>query len=135
MQRCRYLSLSADNRKNKPPICELKYGPNALAADMKSDVIAALGRHITVFKGPKACGPKAGSIEDSFGEPVDIASADALTGEIVVANIADSSRPGSVSVCTLSHRCTKNLTNPNMYYVGGVALANDGDCWASGTNF
>ncbi len=39
---------------------------------------------------------------------------------------------GSVSVCTLSGGCTANLKTPGMKYVNGVALAQNGDCWASG---
>jgi hypothetical protein len=43
--------------------------------------------------------------------------------------------PGSLSVCTLaSGTCSVNLTNPNILIVGGVAMANNGDCWASALN-
>ena len=47
--------------------------------------------------------------------------------KIVVAN-----NSGSVSVCTLSGGCTANFTIPNTSVLDGVALALNGDCWASG---
>jgi hypothetical protein len=130
------ISAYPANPKRHRILCYLSsYSPNALAADSDGDVIVAFGTSITVFKGPEKCGPEAGSFTDGFGSPVDVASTRALTGEIVVGNIADNSgRPGSISVCTLSHGCLRNLTNSNMYYVYGVALANDGSCWASGVN-
>jgi hypothetical protein len=51
---------------------------------------------------------------------------------IVVGNGFAISMPGSVSVCTLSDGCTTNLTNPNIEVIYGVAIARNGDCWASG---
>jgi hypothetical protein len=124
------------NPRRHSVLCVLSnYSANALAADSDGDVIVALGTSITVFKGPEKCGPEAGSFTDGFGTPVDVASSRALTGEVVVGNELDNSgRPGSISVCTLSHGCLRNLTNSNMYFVYGVALANDGNCWASGVN-
>ncbi len=127
------------NRDNGPSICAV--GPteytNGIAVDTKGNLIAPDGGNysIIVFKGPRMCGPQLGSIQDPYGQPSDVASIDAATGMIVVGNIFDgpasSPSPGSVSLCTLSAGCTTNLTNPKMYEVGGVALARDGDCWAS----
>jgi hypothetical protein len=91
-------------------------------------------RTVTVFKGPEMCGPELGSFNDSYGQPSDIASNNAVTGTIAVANVFDTSGPGSISVCTFSAGCTKNLTNSNMYEVASVAMAKNGDCWASASN-
>jgi hypothetical protein len=95
---------------------------------------AAAGRMIHVFQGPGMCGKSVGAVQDPYGAPVDVASADAANGTIVVANEFDStsgSSAGSVSLCTLKAGCTTNLTNPKIEEVVGVALAKNGDCWAS----
>jgi hypothetical protein len=43
--------------------------------------------------------------------------------------------PGSLSVCTLaSLTCSTNLTNSNIFEMGGVAMAANGDCWADAIN-
>ncbi|HEY6327569.1 MAG TPA: hypothetical protein VIW73_13775 [Candidatus Cybelea sp.] len=89
---------------------------------------------ITVFRGPRMCGRKLGSFKDHYGQPLDVASDDAATGRVAVANIFDNSGNGSISVCTLAHGCTSNLRNTNMVQVAGVAMANNGDCWASAVN-
>ena len=59
------------------------------------------------------CGAKLGAAHDPFGQPSDASSNNAATGKIAVG--------------------TTNLTNSNMYEVAGVAIAKDGDCWASAT--
>lgn len=89
---------------------------------------------ITVFRGPRMCGRKLGSINDRYGQPLDVASDDAATGRIAIANIFDNSGDGSISVCTIAHGCTRNLTSSNMVEVAGVAMGNNGDCWASAVN-
>ena len=89
---------------------------------------------IEVFQGPGMCGKGLGDINDPYGEAVDAASADAVNGTIVVANAYDGkygSYFGSVSLCTLKTGCTTNLTNPKIGEVEAVALAKNGDCWAS----
>jgi hypothetical protein len=89
---------------------------------------------VSVFKGPEMCGPELGSFNDPYGAPSDVASNNAVTGTIAVANVFDTSGPGSISVCTFSAGCTQNLTNANMYEVASVAMAKNGDCWASASN-
>jgi len=89
---------------------------------------------VTVFRGPGMCGRKLGSFKDRYGQPLDAASNDAARGSIAVANIFDNSGNGSISVCTLAHGCTQNLTDSNMVEVAGVAMATNGDCWASAVN-
>lgn len=89
---------------------------------------------ITVFRGPRMCGRKLGSFKDTYGQPLDAASDDAATAKIAVANIFDNSGNGSIAVCTVARGCTENLTNNNMVQVAGVAMGNNGDCWASGVN-
>jgi hypothetical protein len=83
---------------------------------------------ITVYKRPPSgaeCGPELGSVSlGSSGFLQGVASLNAANGEIVVAD-------GGVSVCTLSGGCTANLKTPYMRVIG-VALAPNGDCWASG---
>lgn len=119
------------------PICTV-HGAAAggIAADGDGNLLDTDGggRKILIFKGPKMCGRKLGSIADPYGQPSDVSSVHAATGSIAVANIFDTGGAGSVSVCTLAGGCTKNLTNAAMFEVAGVALADDGDCWASANN-
>ena len=98
------------------------------------------GVGVIVFAGPGLCGPELGSILDPYANPgtglpaVDVASRDARSGKIVIANEQTNGggQHGSVSVCTLSGGCTANLKTPDMASVKGVALAPNGDCWATG---
>jgi|HubBroStandDraft_5_1064220.scaffolds.fasta_scaffold04929_2 hypothetical protein len=134
--------------KNGPPICSLKAAGmvNDIAVDSKGNLIVpevtAYTRSIgdtTVYEGPKLCGRKLGSVQDNVSKsaPSDVASLNAATGTIAVANGYSYTfyEQGSISVCTLKGGCTRNLTNPNMHFVVGVALAKDGDCWATGRNY
>ena len=129
----------ANNNHNGKAICAVKNvsGPNGIAVDGKGNLIDPDGgtKTIIIFKGPKMCGAQLGSVSDPFGQPSDAASANAATGTIVVANIFDNNKKaGSVLRCTLAHGCKTHLKNPNMYEVAGVALAKNGDCWASATS-
>jgi len=129
----------SDNRRNKPPVCQVSGVSyvNDVAVDGKGNLIDPDGgtRTIIVFRGPQMCGPRLATIADPYGMPSDAAGADAQNAPIVVGNVFDgpASKPtaGSLSLCSVSAGCTVNLTNPKMYEVGGVALAPDGDCWAS----
>lgn len=126
------------NRENEPPICSV--GPvahvNGIGVDAEGNLIDPDGDShlIVVFKGPGMCGAAISFVSDSYGQPSDATSPNAKTGTIVVANIYDTSGAGSISLCTLSGGCTKNLTNAAMYEVAGVAQAKNGDCWASAEN-
>lgn len=125
------------NTSNGPPTCTLGASyPNGLAVDGKGNLIDPDGgsRSVIVYQGPGMCGSEIGSISDPYGQPADASSANAATGTIAVGNIFDTSGAGSISLCTISGGCTANLTNSNMDEVAGVAMANNGDCWASATN-
>jgi hypothetical protein len=126
------------NTSNNPPICTLGASyPNGIAVDGKGNLIDPDGgtRNVLVYQGPAMCGPLAATIADPYGQPSDASSADALNGTIAVGNIFDNSGlPGSISVCTASGGCTANLSNANMFEVAGVAMANNGDCWADAIN-
>jgi hypothetical protein len=129
----------ANNSRNSKAICAVKNvsGPNGIAVDGKSNLVDPDGgtRTVIVFKGPKMCGSEIGSVSDPYGQPSDAASTSAATGTIVVANIFDNNKKaGSVVRCSLSGGCKAHLKNPNMYEVAAVALAKNGDCWASATN-
>ncbi len=127
------------NSNNGPATCDVSgvSYPNGIAVDGKGNLIDPDGgtRTVIIFKGPGLCGSELGSFSDPYGQPADASSANAATGTVIVGNIFDNSdASGSISVCTLSGGCTANLTNSNMYEVAGVALAKNGDCWASATN-
>jgi hypothetical protein len=128
------------NRRNAPPVC----GENGIqfVADVGTDpagdlmVPSQIGELIYVFGGPKLCGTEIAKLHDPYGLPVDVASRNAASGTIAVANVEDDGPisdppPGSITVCTVSAGCTANLTNKVMYRVAGVAVDNSGDCWAS----
>ncbi|MGA8535692.1 MAG: hypothetical protein WB615_16405 [Candidatus Tumulicola sp.] len=130
----------AMNEHNRGPKCTLSgLYPDDIAVDGNGNLIVPdIGGtgNILVFQGPQMCGTQVGSISDPYGYPADAASNDAINGNIVVANLFDANkkghqRPGSVLVCTIAAGCTKNLTNHTVYKVGGVAMAPNGDCWAS----
>jgi hypothetical protein len=127
-----------NNRHGKPPLCEVTGVPyvDSVGVDMHGNLIVPIQRGtIEVFQGPGMCGKGLGDINDPYGYPFDVASADAVNGTIVVANFYDSgTTPGSLSLCTLKGGCTTNLTNPKIDEIGGVALARNGDCWASATD-
>ena len=128
--------LGYRNKNGRPrPFCTVggvSYA-DRIAVDPVGDLIApdSFAASITVFRGPRMCGKQLGSFTDPYGQPLDAASNDAATGTIAVANIFGNSGNGSISVCTLAQGCTANLTNNNMVEVAGVAMANNGDCWAS----
>ncbi len=82
--------------------------------------------------GPGMCGPLLGTIIDPYGQASDASAVNATTGTIAVGNIFGESTPGNIAVCTLSGGCSTDLTNPNIYEVGGVGMAANGDCWADG---
>ncbi|HEY1653902.1 MAG TPA: hypothetical protein VGF86_02175 [Candidatus Tumulicola sp.] len=109
-----------------------------MAVDAKGNLIDPDGasHSILIFKGPAMCGKLAGSIADPYGQPSDASSPDALGGPIAVANIfgGASSMLGSISICSVARGCTRNLTNPAMFEVAGVAMDSKGNCWADATN-
>ena len=125
------------DRRAKGPICTIS-GTNAdgaVAADGLGDLMVprASQDDVILFKGPELCGPELGTVADPYGQPSDAASRDARKGTIAIADIFGTSGAGSIAVCTLSGGCTKNLTNPNMGEVAGVAIDKDGNCYASST--
>jgi hypothetical protein len=130
---------SYNDSKNKPPLCTVSGVPNAGGAVVDGNGNLMVPTHSTrsapnailIFKGPRMCGAKLGSLNDPYGSPVDAVSFDAVKGTIVVANVFDGQSAGSVSICTLKAGCTKNLTNRNMWEVASVAVSPAGDCWAS----
>ena len=131
--------LGYQNKNGRPrPFCKVNGVGFAdrVAVDPVGNLIVldSFTSSITVFRGPQMCGRKLGSFKDPYGQPLDAASDDAATGRIAVANIFDNSGNGSVSVCTIAHGCTKNLTTNNMVEVAGVAVSNNGDCWVSAVN-
>lgn len=130
------LAYKSNNKKNKAPTCSIAGVQylNGVSVDGKGNVIDPDGgsRSIIVFKGPGMCGAEAASTPDSYGQPVDAASNNALKDKIVVANMFDNgSKPGSISVCTMKNGCTTNITNSAIYEMVGVAMDKKGNCWAS----
>ncbi|HEY1681590.1 MAG TPA: hypothetical protein VGF98_08150 [Candidatus Tumulicola sp.] len=130
------LAYKSNNKKNEPPACSIPgvLYLNGVAVDGKGNVIDPDGgsRSIIIFKGPGMCGARAASTSDPYGQPVDAASNDSLTGKIAVANMMDNdSKDGSVSLCTMKGGCKVNLTNPAIFEMVGVAMDPKGDCWAS----
>jgi hypothetical protein len=128
-----------DNSKNGAPICNV-YNPyqsvNDIAVDAHGNLMIPLEvpNEILLYKGTKLCGSWIATIADPYGQPTGAAANDAVHGTIALVNIFDLSGPGSVSLCTVSGGCMTNLTNPDLYEAGGVAMDKHGNCWASGLN-
>jgi hypothetical protein len=127
------MGFAEQNRQNQPPICSEDVTSVAdVAADEKGDLVAATGKSgVEIFAGPEMCGAELGTIDETVGDAVDAASIDAANGPIVVAVVSEEGDSGSLLVCTLKNGCTTNLHNPAMHEVVSVALAKNGDCWAS----
>jgi hypothetical protein len=127
----------------KGPRCTVDTGKsgsvNDVAADPKGNLIVPLGgaESVTVYRGPKMCGPEVGSFSDPYGQPSDAASMNATSGTIAVANIVGvGSSVGNIAICTLKAGCTKELSNPNIIgYAGAIAMAKNGDCWLTSDRF
>jgi hypothetical protein len=126
----------ANSRDNKPPFCSFTSPSNPpsnnIAFDTKGRMIVPSYAAATIAvyaapTSPKACGKLVGVIRDPYGQPVDAASVDAVSGRIVVA--AD---PEQVDVCTLRRGCTKSFDAPNLDPIASIALSRNGDCWAEG---
>ncbi len=130
---------ASNNQKNDPPICRLltKYS-NGVAVDGHGNLIvpATFNYTISVFAGPAMCGPLLGAVRDPYGLPSDAASNDAANGKIVVANFdgLSGSGDGNVAICTLAAGCTTRLASPHLDVVAGVAIAPNGNCWASASD-
>lgn len=130
-------SIIGYNRKYKEVCREDVPYAGGVSADRAGDLIATDGASstIVVYQGPQLCGSEYGSVSDPYGQPAATSSLDAIHGTIVVGNVFDNGgAPGSILVCTLAGGCTNNLLDANIYEVGGVALARNGDCWADATN-
>jgi hypothetical protein len=123
----------ADNKRNRSPICnESTSYTGDIAVDTKGNLIVPEGYNVAVFKGPGMCGPELGTFGTGWsGYAVDAVSADAADGMIAVAAIQNGSGPGSIELCTLKAGCGSYLRSAGMNLVFGVAVAKNGDCWAS----
>jgi hypothetical protein len=122
------------NRGNDPPDCSETSMPAAVdvAVDAKGDLMVPQGNELAIFRGLHMCGKELAQLGIGLGGyAVDAASADAAHGTIAVASVQDGSGDGSVQVCRLKTGCRTYLTNSDMNLVFGVAIANDGDCWAA----
>lgn len=123
------------NSANHGPVCKLfaEY-VNGFGIDGKGNLLlpTAYPDEVSVYKGPALCGKLVKSIADPYGQASDAASADAMTGTIVVGNIEESgsNKIGNIAVCTMSKGCTRQLKSSSIRgFGGGVALAKNGDCW------
>lgn len=130
-----------NNSGDGPPTCTVAEdgtGLSGLGVDNFGYLMIPDGFNgIEVYSNSTMCGTLLGTITDPFGQAGDASSISAATGAIVVANLVGPGGvgPGSLSVCTLaSGTCSVNLTNPNILIAAGVAMANNGDCWASALN-
>ncbi|MFY9632471.1 MAG: hypothetical protein WAJ94_12775 [Candidatus Cybelea sp.] len=124
------------NRANDPPFCFLLgVASYNIAVDGNGNLFAPdfLHDQIYVFRGPGMCGPGVKSIVDPYGPPTDAAGPDALHGTFVVVHTTGftSGSPGGAELCSLSAGCTQPLAGSAEHLVGGVVMANNGDCWES----
>jgi hypothetical protein len=131
------------NRRNRRPVCSIDaIGVNGITVDGSGNLVVpsapatGLGE-VTIYEGPQLCGESLGTFTDPYGVAADAATANAVTGKIVVANlfVSPSDPIGNLAICTLAKGCRKELTSSTITgKVAGVALAENGDCWASSEN-
>jgi len=133
------LGYAKSNRHNGGPICTIpEQGElHDVAVDNHGNVIApsltASGAQVFIFQGPAMCGAAAGRFADPYGVPIDAASANAITGTVIIGNAGQYDIPGNIAICTMSGGCPSYLTNSGIaFQLTGVALAKNGDCWADG---
>ena len=88
--------------------------PQGISSDDQGDIIEPDGGTATIqiFKGLDDCGASLGTIDDSFGQPVDVSTANAVNGKIAVANVFDFFGAGSISVCTLRAAAARTSPTP-----------------------
>ncbi len=122
-----------NNRRDRRPVCTLSAGSTGdVAGDSSGNLIVPEAYSIAIFDGPGMCGPELGSFSTGWsGYAVDAASLDAAHGIVAVAAIQNGSGPGSIELCTISAGCGSYLRSNGMNIVYGVAIAKNGDCWAS----
>lgn len=133
------LGYAPTNRRNKGPICTET--PGLFTGDVAVDdrgnlmVTAETAGEVLIYKGPEMCGALLGTLRTS-ALSLDVASADAVNGKIIVGNVQtfNPSDFGDIEICTLSDGCGTSITNQNINSVYGVALARNGDCWASASS-
>lgn len=127
------LGFAAVNKGNKPAICTVSgvTSVNDVGVDGAGNLMEPDGGTATlnIFQGPTMCGKNVGSISDSYGQPADASSANAMTGKIAVSNLESGTLPGSLTICTLAGGCTVQLTNSNIYHAGGVVMSPSGNCY------
>ena len=133
---------SGSNKRNKRPACTI-FAPfvEGIGVDPAGDLMVpanfgASYDSINVYQGPGLCGPLIGSVLETSGNgPFAVASLNAATGKIVVAE-NNSYKAGDLVVCTLAGGCGNQLTRPNVKgNAFGVAVAKNGDCWMSAEEY
>ena len=124
---------SKDNSDNGAPICSKSVTQAfGAAVDVKGNLIVTQIEGVSVFKGPRMCGPALESFGMGWGGlAINATSMDAANGTIAVAAVQEGSGPGGIELCTLKAGCTTNLRNGALNFVDAVAVAKDGDCWAA----
>lgn len=124
-----------NNASNGPPVCTSQNsttGVNNVQSDSAGDLIvpdAYAG--IEVYAPPftsSSCGTLLGTIPDSYGQAVDAASLNAVTGTIVVGH-----SNGAVAVCTLASLSCSQLSS-NLDSFTQVAFDKAGNCYAESTD-
>ncbi|HEY6326141.1 MAG TPA: hypothetical protein VIW73_06455 [Candidatus Cybelea sp.] len=117
---------------NGAPICTISgvSSVNNVATDtignlMVPDAFSGL----QIYQGPAMCGPLALTIPDPYGQASDAAAVNALTGNIVIANILG---PGYVVVCSPCTQLTPS--SQGIGEVAGVGMDAAGNCWADAYN-
>jgi hypothetical protein len=107
---------------------------NDIATDTQGNLIVPNAfAGVNLYQGSAMCGPLFATLSDTYGQASDAAAINVAGGNIVVANILG---PGFVVVCNIASAACTQLTPPSPGFgeVYGVAMALNGDCWATGYN-
>lgn len=133
------LGYPPNNSGNGPPTCSVTAGSyvNDFLVDSHGYLVVPSGGDRAIyFFGKGMCAAELGAVDDPYGQPADaaIARGSAPDKDVVIGHIYDNSVPGgSISLCSLTTGCKRDVWNSALAELAGVATK-DGNCWGSGVD-
>jgi hypothetical protein len=118
------------DKKNTPPaVCEPASSTNGIRVDRKGNLWIPDGRADTVTEYAPNCGASELTIQDTTGEPADVAFDQ--QGLVYVLNINDISGPPTIEVYNRHGKHVRTLGDPSFSVLFGVGTDSHGNIFAS----